>query len=77
MVTSVSLLAVTIPELRNPMSAMNSPMPTATAAYNSTGMEDTIICRKPTAVKIRNAIPERKTAPSAVSQRTPMPFTTL
>ena len=77
MVTSVDGLATMIPALRSPMSAMNKPMPTATAAYSSNGIADTIICRTPAAVKIRNATPDRNTAPSAVCHGMPIPFTTV
>ena len=37
----------------------------------------TIARRKPVSVRITNATPERNTAPSAVCQGTPMPFTTV
>ena len=77
MLTNVSLLATMMPELRSPMSAMNKPMPTATAEYSSLGIDDTIICRTPAAVKMIKAMPERNTAPSAVSHGIPIPFTTV
>ena len=76
-VTSVAELDTTMPELRSPMKAMNNPMPAATAEYSSNGIAAMIICRTPAKVKMRNATPERKTAPNAVSQGTPMPFTTV
>jgi len=76
-VTSVAGLATMIPELRNPMVAMNRPMPAATAAYSSGGIASTINCRIPTKVRIKNATPDRNTAPSAVSQGTPIPLTTV
>ena len=66
-----------MPELRNPISAMNSPTPPATAAYNSNGMAAMMSCRSPTSVSTRNATPEMNTAPSAASHETPMPFTTV
>ena len=59
-----------MPELRKPMRAMNSPTPAATAEYSSAGSRATIIWRTPAAVRIRNATPDRKTAPSATRQST-------
>ena len=56
---------------------MNRPIPALTAAYNSEGIDAMIHWRTPVTVRIRNATPERNTAPSAVCQGTPMPFTTV
>ena len=66
-----------MPALRSPMNAMKSPTPAATAAYSSDGIAATIACRRPVSVRIKNATPERNTAPSAVCHGTPMPFTTV
>ncbi len=75
--TKVEGLATITPESFNPMKAMNRPMPPATAANSETGMALMISCRTPTRVRTRKATPERKTQPSAVSQGTPMPLTTV
>ena len=72
-VTMVAGLATIIPALRNPISAMNSPMPLATAAYISRGMESTIGRAAPASASTKNASPERNTAPNAVSHGTPIP----
>ncbi len=76
-VTRVAGLATMIPALRKPIVAMKSPIPAATAAYNSAGMASTINWRTPRNVRIRNAAPDRNTAPRAASHGIPMPFTTV
>ncbi len=77
MVTIVAGSDLTIPALRKPIKAMNKPIPALTAAYKAGGIAAMITCRIPAKVRIRNATPDRKTAPSAVSHVTPIPFTTV
>ena len=72
--TAVAGLVTMMPELRRPMNAMNKPTPAATAAYSSFGIADTINCLTPMTVRIKNATPDRNTAPRATCQGTPMPL---
>ena len=76
-VTIVAGLGTTMPALRSPIIAMNRPIPAATAAYSSFGIASTINWRMPASVRIRNATPERNTAPSAVCHGIPIPLTTV
>ena len=75
-VTVVAALGTMMPELRNPISAMKSPTPAATAEYSSNGMVEMISWRTPRSVSTKKATPEMKTAPSAACQGTPIPLTT-
>jgi hypothetical protein len=58
------------------MKAMKRPMPPATAAW-SCGDGGDERWRMPPKVSRRKMMPERKTAPRAVCQGTPMPLTTV
>ena len=75
--TNVAGLATTMPASFSPIKPMNSPMPPATAANRCCGITETISCRTPVSVRIRNARPERNTQPSATGQGTPICCTTV
>ena len=75
-VTSVAGCALTMPALCRPMMARNRPMPAAIDSFRLLGMELITHSRMGVRLTIKNRMPDRNTAPSAVSQAWPMPLTT-
>jgi hypothetical protein len=73
--TIVTGSAATKPTFCSPMNARNSPMPAATPYRTGAGIASTIRSRMRKTDSSRKTIPETKTAPSAVCQRTPIPRT--
>ncbi len=75
-VTSVAGLAAMMPALFRPMIARKKPMPAAMASLRLFGMELITHSRNGVTLTMRNSMPDRNTAPSAICHGTPSPCTT-
>ena len=78
-VTGVAALGTTIPALRNPIMAMKSPMPAATAEYRLRRelLPGSTLTHADQREDQERRAGKKRTAPSAVSHGTPIPLTTV
>ena len=74
--TSVAGLSTTMPALRKPTKATNSPMPAAMPSFKLRGIALMSHSRTGSTLSVTNSTPERNTAPSAACQWCPEPTTT-
>ena len=72
--TSVELLATTIPAFCRPINAMNRPIPAGMAFFTQSGIAVKIALRSPVTVSIIKTIPSISTSTNALAYVKPKPM---